>query len=572
MEQIEKLISLDRLILQINRKIRRFIEMDHKDEQLLEQRKMLLKLKDSSTSGDRDGRRTMREYIKSILISGFELYSFDLSGKLSEVVKIENFAFYPEDPNIDLVLPFCTIENLLPEDKFGILMQMSNDEDVVGRSVGINNLIMNQNIIENGSITKGSVERAFNEICPELSSFEKLDYISQRIYEELFGLKRLDVLAYSNINEVGFSNDGEYVYFWADRKIHLQLLNFSQDEARIIQERAISFDKNVGALNENNPEVLCHRFDGARVTVTQRPYFSARNCCIRIFNKSQTGFEELVPDIKLRIFANALVKTGQSMILQGGLGTGKSTFMSILYELLDKDLHVGLLEDMFELHIMNKYGKERRIIEAQRTVNKNLQNGVETFLRMSVDVAGLGEARSGEALFSFIQLVQSVSVAAWMTGQVNCPENTVPRLKNLLMGTGIYSDEVAAANDIVHNINFVIQNSITNGNRYISEICEIVPSGELTKYGRLDYADCDIEFLQKEYFIQQLKKDISNLYSLNRIYDNRKGIGVFVNYPSQKFVDRAARFPQSEGCLKELFLNIKRDVGMEHDLKVWWER
>ena len=245
--------------------------------------------------------------------------------------------------------------------------------------------------------------------------------------------------------------------------------------------------------------------------------------------------------------------------------------MSILYELLDKDLHVGLLEDMFELHIMNRYGKERRVVEAQRTVNKNLQNGVETFLRMSVDVAGLGEARSGEALFSFIQLVQSVSVAAWMTAQVNCPENTIPRLKNLLMGTGIYSDEVAAAVDIVHNINFVLQNSIADGERYISEICEVVPSSELTRFGRQDFFNSDIESLQKEYYTQQLKKDISNLYSLNRIYDNRRGEAVFVNYPSQKFVDRASRFPQSEECLKKLLNEIKKDVGMEHDLKVWWE-
>ena len=569
--QIEKLISIDRLIQQIGRKIGMFIEEDQNDEQLAEQKRMLMKLKDSSTSGDRDSRKTMREYIKSILITGFDLYSFDLFGNLSQNVEEQNFAFYPEDPNLDFVIPFSEIDKLLTEDKFGILLQVLSDDEIEGNSVGINNLLLVNEKLFVGAITEDNVDTLFHKINPKLTSFEKLDYIAQRTYEELYGLKRLDVLAYSDINEVGFSNDGEYVYCWVNRKIHLGFLKFNQDEARIIQERAISFDKNVGALNENNPEVLCHRFDGARVTVTQKPYFSARNCCIRIFNKNHLCFDDLVPDSKLKLFATSLVKTGQSMILQGGLGTGKSTFMSILYELLDKDLHVGLLEDMFELHIMNRYGKERRVVEAQRTVNKNLQNGVETFLRMSVDVAGLGEARSGEALFSFIQLVQSVSVAAWMTAQVNCPENTIPRLKNLLMGTGIYSDEVAAAVDIVHNINFILQNSIADGERYISEICEVVPSSELTRFGRQDFFNSDIESLQKEYYTQQLKKDISNLYSLNRIYDNRRGAAVFVNYPSQKFVDRASRFPQSEECLKKLLNAIKKDVGMDHDLKVWWE-
>jgi len=570
LKHIEKLITIDRLIPQVGRKISKFLELDHRDQQLLEQKRMLIRLKDFSTSGDTDSRKIVKEYIKSILITGFELYSIDLSGRLTDRVEVEHFAFHPEDLNINLVIPFNNPKEIKVEDKFGILLQALGDDEAMGNDTGIIRLLQDCEQKNSGIITTEDIESSFKKANPQLTDFEKLDYVAQKIYEELYGLKSIDVLAYSDINEVGFSNDGEYVYLWADRKLHLSFLSFDVEAARIIQERAISFDKSVGALNENNPEVLCHRYDGARVTVTQKPYFSARNCCIRIFNKNQVGFERLIEDERLKMLTNALVKTGQSMILQGGLGTGKSTFMSVLYELLDKDLHIGLLEDMFELHIMQKYGKHRRVIEAQRTVNKSLKNGVETFLRMSVDVAGLGEARSGEALFSFIQLVQSVSIAAWMTGQVNCPENTVPRLKNLLMGTGIYSDEVAAANDIVHNINFIVQNSILDGKRYVSEVCEIIPNGELARFGRNDFSVYNLESLQKEYYIQQLKKDISNSYTLNRIFDNRKGQAVFVNYPSQKFVDRAARFPKCEEILKKLFQEIRKDIGMEHDLKVWW--
>ena len=51
-----------------------------------------------------------------------------------------------------------------------------------------------------------------------LSFTDKIEIITQRLYEEIFGLKHIDMLAYSDINEVGFSNSGKYVYCWCGKR------------------------------------------------------------------------------------------------------------------------------------------------------------------------------------------------------------------------------------------------------------------------------------------------------------------------------------------------------------------
>jgi Flp pilus assembly CpaF family ATPase len=316
-------------------------------------------------------------------------------------------------------------------------------------------------------------------------------------------------------------------------------LELTKEEARVLQDRAISFDKDAGQLDESSPEKLCYRGDLARITVTQNPYSSARNLCIRIFNQRHLEIKELITDEKLLIAVTALVRSGASICMQGGLGTGKTTTMSALYELLDDSLHIGIVEDFFEQHIMQKY-PYKRIVELKSLQNKSMEDAVKTILRLSVDVADLGEVRSGEALYSVLQLIQSVSMAAWFTVHVANPETTVSRFKNLLLGTGRYHTEQSAVMDIVNYINLIFQHNIINGKRVITEIVEIVPMVSTAfEYGFDINLATDEKALQKLYYIQQIQSNPSNMYRLNRIMDARDGVPKFINPPSEHILKKA---------------------------------
>jgi len=358
---------------------------------------------------------------------------------------------------------------------------------------------------------------------------------------------------------VGFSNNGRYVYCWCGKKIWLSFLQISENDARVIQDRAISFEKHCPQLDVSHPEILCHRGDGARLTVTQKPYFSARNLCIRIFNQSSTDFNDLITVDKLRTLIIALVKSGESICLQGGLGSGKTTTMNAMYELLDDLLHIGTVEDYFEQHVMEKY-PFKRIVEGQAVNGKDLLDVVKTLLRMSVDVANIGEVRDGNALFAFIQLVQSVSVAAWFTTHITNPETTVPRLKNMLIGTGRYFSEQSAVMDIVHYINMIFQHEIIDGRIAITKVVEIVPlvaASSDCEYG----IETDGDQLEKLFYIQQIQSNPYNIFRLNTIMQAEDGGARFVNYPSRRMIEKAKKSSESWKYLKGLIRLIEADTG-----------
>jgi hypothetical protein len=208
---------------------------------------------------------------------------------------------------------------------------------------------------------------------------------------------------------------------------------------------------------------------------------------------------------------------------------------------------------------MEKYPL-KRIVEGQAINGKDLLDVVKTMLRMSVDVANIGEVRDGKALFAFIQLVQSVSIAAWFTTHITNPETTVPRLKNMLIGTGRYFSEQSAVMDIIHYINMIFQHEIIDGHIMITKVVEIVPL--VAASCESDYSqDTDNEQLQKLYYIQQIQNNPYNMFRLNTIMQRSDGIERFVNYPTERMIGKAKKHSEAWKYVKKLIKQIEQDTG-----------
>ncbi|MFZ5352215.1 MAG: ATPase, T2SS/T4P/T4SS family [Bacillota bacterium] len=568
---IKRHIGINMLCRHIEKSFEEFINKKPENDQEDAVIRLLKQYKESSTSGNREARNIIKSHIKTGLLTAFTIYKTDEEDNIVETVLYEGVKLEEAYGLIDSIIPFNQPELLSAEEKFSILLHVNKQIEANGRDGAFGRLLQKYPIYEKHRITEDyeskryeydetDIYGIFKSEKIEISFNDKLEIIVQKIYEKLFGLMCLDVLAYADVNEVGFSNNGEYIYCWCDKKIWLSFLRMDEQEARVVQDRAISFDKSVGQLDRNNPERLCHRADGARITVTQPPYFSARNLCIRIFNKSGAAYRELEHSRKLRVITTALVKAGESICIQGALGTGKTTKMEAMFEILDDALHIGTIEDYFEQQIMRKY-PQKRIVEAQAVNNKSLMDAVKTLLRMSVDVADLGEVRDGNALFAFIQLVQSVSVSAWFTTHIVNPDTTVPRLKNMLMGTGRYLTEQSAVMDIVNYINIIFQHENINGSRVISKIVEIVPvslysSSDCRQIDDIkDYAE-----VQRLFYLQQIKSYPSNMYRLNTIFDASDGNARFVNYPSDRMMAKVKGNQEAKAYMDRLIKEIDEDI------------
>lgn len=567
---LKKQLIIDSLHLHIEKYINNFINSDPTDEQERKIVALLREYKEKSTSGLPEARDIIKSHLKNCILTGFDIYMESQSGELEDVCISEGISIQETNGLIDFIMPFSDSINLTSREKFEIILYKNSKIESSSRDGAFKSLLTKyacfSKIRESESYESLRYEYDGNDIeyiynCENytLSFTDKIEIITQRLYEEIFGLKQIDMLAYSDINEVGFSNNGKYIYCWCGNKIWLSFLQISESEARVIQDRAISFEKHCPQLDVSHPEILCHRGDGARITVTQRPYFSARNLCIRVFNQKNADFKDLIGIDKLRTLIIALVKSGESICLQGGLGTGKTTTMNVMYELLDDFLHIGTVEDYFEQHVMEKYPL-KRIVEGQAINDKDLLDVVKTLLRMSVDVANIGEVRDGKALFAFIQLVQSVSVAAWFTTHITNPETTVPRLKNMLIGTGRYFSEQSAVMDIIHYINMIFQHEIIDGRILITKVVEIVPL--VASSSDSDYSmNADNELLQKLYYIQQIQRNPYNMFRLNTIMEMEDGAAKFINYPSERMIGKSRKSSDSWKYVKGLIRLIEQDTG-----------
>lgn len=569
---LKKSLIIDKLLQHIEKYFFHYINSDPEDEQ---EKKIVLLLRDykeRSTSGLPEARNVIKAHIKNLLLTGFTIYHEGQDLSLTDKCLFEEVKLSEENKLADCILPFDEPEKLTGREKFEIILYLNREIGRNGRDSAFKNLLDRHRSYEKTRKTEyyeslvyeydnEDIDRIYSIEAKELDFADKLEIIAQRIYEELFGLKHIDILAYSDINEVGFSNDGRYIYCWCSRKIRLGFMALDEGDARVVQDRAISFGRYSPQLDVSHPEILCHRGDGARITVTQKPYFSSRNLCIRIFNQSSSGFLDLITIEKLRALIIALVKTGESICLQGSLGSGKTTTMNIMYELLDDCLHIGTVEDYFEQHIMDKY-PGKRIVEGQSINGKELSDVVKTMLRMSVDVANIGEVRDGNALFSFIQLVQSVSVAAWFTTHITNPETTVPRLKNMLTGTGRYFSEQSAVMDIIHYINMIFQHEIINGQIMITRIVEIIPL--VAAFSELDYRnEPDIEKLRRLYYLQQIQGNPNNMFTLNTIMEMKGGNMKFVNYPSVRMIEKSKKSNSTWKYVNRLLKMIEEDTGVD---------
>lgn len=571
MELKEHLI-IDSLHLHMEKFISNYINSEPAEEQERRIVSLLKEYKEKSTSGLPEAREIIKSHIKNCLLTGFDIFMESLEGGLEDTTLFEGVKIEEGNGLIDCIMPFNDPDNLTSREKFEIILYKNHVTEANGRDGALKAITVRYPFCEKVREAKGyssrryeyddrDIDNIYKYESYQLTFTDKLEVITQRLYEEIFGLKHIDILAYSDINEVGFSNNGQYVYCWCGVKIWLSFIRINESDARVIQDRAISFEKHCPQLDVSHPEILCHRGDGARITVTQKPYFSARNLCIRVFNQKSTEFGDLIGEDKLRILITALVKAGESICLQGGLGSGKTTTMSAMYELLDDFLHIGTVEDYFEQHVMEKY-PSKRIVEGQAINGKSLLDVVKTMLRMSVDVANVGEVRDGEALFAFIQLVQSVSIAAWFTTHITNPETTVPRLKNMLTGTGRYFTEQSAVMDITHYINMIFQHEIIDGKVMITRVVEIVPlvaSSCEHAYGM----DTDQEKLQKLYFIQQLQSNPYNMFSLNTIMERSGGAVRFVNFPSKRLIEKARGRIGAWGYMEKLLSLIEQDTGID---------
>ena len=172
-------------------------------------------------------------------------------------------------------------------------------------------------------------------------------------------------------------------------------------------------------INESMPIVDARLENGSRVNAVIYPVaLNGPILTIRRFPEHPITMEKLIAlgsiTQECADFLQKLVKARYSMVIGGGTGSGKTTFLAAMSEYIPKDERLITIEDNAELRIRgidNLVRLEAKMANMEGAVSVTIRDLIKSALRMRPDRIIVGEVRGGEAMDMLDGLQESINVS-----------------------------------------------------------------------------------------------------------------------------------------------------------------
>tara|TARA_B110000908_G_C10138927_1_gene395814 strand:+ start:4 stop:1014 length:1011 start_codon:yes stop_codon:yes gene_type:complete len=231
--------------------------------------------------------------------------------------------------------------------------------------------------------------------------------------------------------------------------------------------------KNQRVFNDDSPILDGVLADGSRINIIGEPYSKGSPAItIRKYLKSITNFESAEGLFGLNdfwiTFFKALVSTRLNIIVSGGTGVGKTTFLNLLLGEIVQSERVVTIEDTIELShsITNS-------VSLESFDKMPMRNLVKNALRMRPDRIIVGEVR-GPELFDLLQAMNTGHDGSMSSIHASSSGECLSRIENLFMMAGFDLPIQVVRKQIAHGVDFIIQlGRDRDGKRVVSDIMEI---------------------------------------------------------------------------------------------------
>jgi pilus assembly protein CpaF len=311
-----------------------------------------------------------------------------------------------------------------------------------------------------------------------LSLYEREALITD-VFHELFGLGPLEtLLADSSISDI-LVNRADQIFIEREGRLEPTDLVFKDDQhlLRII-ERIVS---SVGRrIDESSPMVDARLADGSRVNAVIPPLALDGPCLsIRRFRTDKLGAHDLVERKSLTHpmleFMKAAVGARLNILVSGGTGAGKTTFLNVLSGFIADRERVVTIEDAAELVL-----RQRHVVRLEtRPANIEGKGAVKqrqlvmNALRMRPDRIVVGEVRGEEAL-DMLQAMNTGHDGSLTTIHANSPRDALYRLDTMVAMADLNIPDRAVRQQVASAVNLVVQlTRLSDGQRRVTAISEI---------------------------------------------------------------------------------------------------
>ena len=333
--------------------------------------------------------------------------------------------------------------------------------------------------------TDQEILQAIDSLILELSREKYLSLEKkQELREELFrSLRKMDALEEllqdDTITEI-MVNGWNRIFIEREGKIYPWDKTFSSPEKLedVIQQIASRCNR---VINTLQPIVDARLEGGERVNAVIAPVaLDGPILTIRRFPKEPITMETLVHmgsiTQEASEFLKKAVEAGYTILIGGGTGSGKTTFLNALSQYIPEDDRVITIEDNAELQLQgvkNLVRLECRQANMDKSQEITIGDLLKTCLRMRPSRIIVGEVRSREAA----ELLQAVNVGndgSLSTIHANTCRDMVSRLETMvLMGMDlpipVIRRQIVAGFDI-----FVHLGRMRDKSRKVQEISELV--------------------------------------------------------------------------------------------------
>jgi pilus assembly protein CpaF len=310
-------------------------------------------------------------------------------------------------------------------------------------------------------------------------TFAERERMAREILDEIFGLGPLEsLLKDPTISDI-LVNRFNKIYIERAGKLERTSLTF-KDDSHLMQiiDRIVS---RVGRrIDESSPMVDARLPDGSRVNAIIPPLAIDGPCMsIRRFGRDPLTSRDLIanksvtePVLQL---LERMVKARLNILISGGTGAGKTTFLNVLSGYIPESERVVTIEDAAELQLKQEHVVRLETrppnIEGKGAVRQ--RQLVINSLRMRPDRIVVGEVRGEEAL-DMLQAMNTGHEGSLTTVHANTPRDALSRVETMVSMANLNIPDRAVRQQIASAIHAIVQIArMSDGTRKVVSVAEI---------------------------------------------------------------------------------------------------
>lgn len=233
-------------------------------------------------------------------------------------------------------------------------------------------------------------------------------------------------------------------------------------------------------IDETSPMVDARLPNGYRVNATIPPLsLDGPILTIRKFATRPFTAQDLIANTTMTVqtanFLKACVEARVNLVVSGGTGSGKTTFLNMLSAFIPEKERIITIEDTAELQLRQKHvvRLEKRPPNIEGKGEITIRQLVINALRMRPDRIVVGECRGGEAL-DMLQAMNTGHDGSMTTVHANSPRDALRRVETMVLMAGMDLPLKAIREQVASSIELVIHmERLKDGTRRVTQVSEV---------------------------------------------------------------------------------------------------